>query len=238
MLVSETRIALVTGANKGIGKEIARELALHGMTVYLGARDQARGESAAAELGPSVRFLRIDMHDPRSFREAAEYLEREHGRLDVLVNNAGVLDRSDRSDNPSEIPVQLVRDTFEANLFGAWDLTATLAPLLKKSASCRIVNQTSVLASLTEVGKPGMWLTPAYSMSKAAMNMMTVLLAREFGAQGRVNAAHPGYVRTDMTSPDAPLSPEQGAKTAVDLVLIPDDGPTGGFFHLGKPLSW
>ena len=240
-------IALVTGANKGIGFEITAELAKSGMHVVLGARNRDRGNKAVSELkeaGLDVELLEIDLSQSDSIEKAVKELERKYERLDVLVNNAAILHREEGlgSSTVLGVPAAILRETFETNFFGLVDLTQRLVPLLKKSDNGRIVNVSSILGSLQKAlereanGPSG---TPfAYNASKAAVNSFTIHLAgalREFGI--RVNSVHPGWVRTDMGSEQAPLSIEEGAKTIVDLVLN-DPGSNSKFIHLGEELPW
>lgn len=240
-------IALVTGANKGIGFEIARELAKSGMHVILGTRNLERGKKAASDLkeeGLNVELLKIDVSKSDSIEKAVKQLEKNHDRLDVLVNNAGILHREEGlgSSTVLGVPAPILRETFETNFFGLVDLTQRLVPMLKKSENGRIVNVSSILGSLNlaiEREAEGPSGTPfAYNASKAAVNAFTIHLAgalRQFGI--RVNSAHPGWVKTDMGTEAATLSIEQGAKTIVDLVLN-DKESNSRFIHLGEELPW
>ena len=234
------RVALVTGANKGLGLEIARQLGRLGITVLVGARDSEKGRAAAALLkaeGIDAHFILLDMTDEAAIAAMPAYVEAVFGRLDILVNNAGVfLERDD-------LTPAVFRESFEANVIGPYFLTQALLPLLKRSPAGRIVNHSSILGSITVNAAPGEltteWLAPAYNASKAALNMLTVIQARILeGTNVKVNAAHPGWVKTDLGTDAAPLSPADGARTAVRLATLPADGPSGGFFHLGKTLPW
>ncbi len=237
------KIALVTGANKGIGKEIARQLGISGITVLIGARDPARGEETAAELraaGFDAYAVVLDVTNAGVIAEAAETVRREHGRLDILINNAGiVLDKGPAS----TIEVDTLRDTFETNVFGAFAIIRAFLPLLENSASARIVNMSSGLGSLTQNSDPG-WsfaaVKPlAYNASKAALNMITVIMAAELKDKGmKVNSANPGYVATDLNGHSGLRSVQQGAAIAVHLATLPDDGPTGGFFEDEGSIPW
>ncbi|CAN1562551.1 FabG Dehydrogenases with different specificities (related to short-chain alcohol dehydrogenases) [Fimbriimonadaceae bacterium] len=236
--MNPSTVALVTGANKGIGFEIVRQLGEQNIEVLLGARDPERGNAAALTLrneGLNVDFFHLDLEDPATINSAAERIQSAYGRLDILVNNAGIL--NDRGLMPSELTEAALRQNFEINFFGPWLLTSALLPLLKQAEHPRIVNQSSILGSLTSIGKMDGWITPGYTAAKTALNAMTVLFAKEL-KHGKVNSAHPGYVETDMTGPDAPLTPAQGAATAVWLATLEADGPTGGFFNEKKPLAW
>lgn len=243
--MSEGRVALVTGANKGIGLETARQLAAKGITVLLSARDAAKGEAAVNTLkaeGLEVRFLPLDVTDSASIASAVQAVEAEFGRLDILVNNAGVgtFDKPATSEN-----LDHWRWTFATNVFGLVETTQAFLPLLKKSEAGRIVQLSSILGSLTLATDP---LSPvigtvgyasSYSASKAAVNMYTVQLARELSTTTiKVNAAHPGWVKTDLGGDGAPMDVLEGAQTSVWLATLPDDGPTGGYFHKQSQLPW
>lgn len=238
-----SRIALVTGGNKGIGLETVRQLAQQGDTVWLGSRDLARGETAAASLrtqGLDVRAVHLDLADSATFDAVASALDAEFGRLDVLINNAGI------ALQPFGAPTtgmtrEILLETFDVNLFRLIELTHRLLPLLKASPAGRIVNLSSILGSLTMHADPSRpiaaFATPAYDLSKTALNAYTLHLADELrDTTVRVNSAHPGWVKTDLGGSDAPMSAEDGAKTAV--ALAGPDAPNGTFQHLGKPLPW
>jgi NAD(P)-dependent dehydrogenase (short-subunit alcohol dehydrogenase family) len=230
------RAALVTGANRGIGREIARQLAALGVTTIVTARDRAKAESAAAELaadGLPVAARSLDVTDPASVARLAKDVGAEPGRLDILVNNAGIL--LDHRASVRDVDLAVVRETLETNLLGAWSVTVALLPLLEQSGRGRIVNVSTGLAQLADMGGG----TPAYRVSKTGLNALTRILAAELRASGvLVNAACPGWVRTDMGGPSAPRSVKEGADTAVWLATLPDDGPTGGFFRDRKPFAW
>jgi NAD(P)-dependent dehydrogenase (short-subunit alcohol dehydrogenase family) len=240
-------IALVTGANKGIGFEIAGELAKSGMHVVLGARNNERGNKAVSELkekGFDVELLEIDVSKSDSIEKAVDELEKKYDGLDVLVNNAGILHREEGLGSSTVLGVRtdILRETFETNFFGLVDLTQRLVPLLKNSENGRIVNVSSILGSLDlaiEREAEGPSGTPfAYNASKAAVNSFTIHLAGALRAYGiRVNSAHPGWVKTDMGTDAATLSIEEGAKTIVDLVLN-DKESNSRFIHLGEELPW
>lgn len=242
-MTNARKIALVTGANKGIGLEICRQLAQLGFTVLLGARDTSRGAAAAQKLqdeGLDVRRVHVDMNDPDTFGRLRELIAADYGRLDVLVNNAGFV--SDWAYTAADVPMRMLRDTFETCFFGLIDLTQQLLPLVRKSPAGRIVNQSSDLGSLTLHSTPGSGIEGprpfAYDSSKTALNAFTVHLAQALKDTAiKVNSAHPGDVATD-TNPAGVLNVEAGARTAVRLATLPADGPTGGFFHLGQELPW
>lgn len=236
-----SKIALVTGANKGIGLETARQLLPLGFTVLVGARDTGRGSAAATALGAGAHFVHLDMSKSNSFSDITSRIESEFGKLDVLVNNAGV--GLDWGVPPSEVTIDQLRETFETNVFGVIALTQSLLPLIKKSEAGRIVNLTSNIASLTiQSGSRELKdyiAAVAYCSSKAALNMFTVLLAKELRETNiKVNSAHPGWVQTDMGGEQAPMKIEDGAKTSVFLATLPEDGPTGKLFHREKELPW
>ena len=235
------RIALVTGANKGIGFETARQLLALGYTVLVGARDGEKGEAAAETLGPGAHFVHLDMSRSETFAAVSQIIESEFGGLDVLVNNAGI--GVDWGVPPSEVSVDQLRETFETNVFGVIALTQAILRLLKKSEAGRIVNLTSNIGSLTNQSSSRELKdyagAAAYCSSKSALNMFTVLLAKELRETNiKVNSAHPGWVQTDMGGEQAPMKIEDGARTSVFLATLPDDGPSGKFFHMEKELPW
>jgi NAD(P)-dependent dehydrogenase (short-subunit alcohol dehydrogenase family) len=240
--MSETRIALVTGANKGIGFEIARALGRdHGMTVLIGARDEVRGKEAAERLGGFAVPVPLDVTSPASISALAERLRQSYGRLHVLVNNAGIL--RERGQRPSAMPVVLLEETFATNVFGVVAVTNALLPLLRAVPDARIVNLSSGLGSLALCSDPdhvyGQNPLLAYNASKAALNSVTVSLAAELRSSGiKVNAADPGYCATDLNGHSGPRTPTQGATAAVRLATLPADGPTGGFFDEDGPVPW
>lgn len=242
-MTSIKNIALVTGANKGIGFEISRQLAKRGFTVLLGSREIIRGTEAAKKLqdeGLDVRPVQVDMNDATTFGKLHDLIAADYGRLDVLVNNAGFA--SDWAYTAATVPIQMLRDTFEANFFALVDLTQRLLPLVRKSAAGRIVNQSSALGSLTLHSTPGSGMDGfkplAYNSSKTVVNAFTVHLADALkDTPIKVNSAHPGAVATDA-NPSGTLNVEEGAKTAVQLATLSPDGPTGGFFHMGHALPW
>jgi len=232
-------VALITGANKGIGLEIVRQLGQQGYLVVLGARDQAKGAGAAAELcqqGIDAHSVKLDVTTSEDVASLPGFFSERFGRLDVLVNNAGVAEWG-------EDDVESFRRTFETNLLGVVAVTYALLPLLKQSPAGRIVNQSSVLGSLGSLSRQprmfGKFIIPSYTSSKAALNGFTVALAHKLsGTALKVNSAHPGWVKTDMGGQEAPMDVVEGAKTAVTLATLPPDGPTGQFFHMGETLPW
>lgn len=239
------RIAFITGANKGIGWETARQLGQQGITVLVGARNAQRGESAASKLkdeGIDAHFIPLDVTDSASITAAAARIESDFGRLDILVNNAGVLDYASEA-TPGTVSMEALRRTLDVNFFGTVAVTQALLPLIRQSPAGRIVNLTSILASLAEHADPNSPIFHskflAYDASKAAVNLFTNHLAHELrGTAVKVNAAHPGWVKTDMGGPDAPVEIADGARTSVMLATLPDTGPSGGFYHLGVHMRW
>jgi NAD(P)-dependent dehydrogenase (short-subunit alcohol dehydrogenase family) len=238
------KIALVTGANKGIGREIARQLGELGYTVLVGSRDLARGEAAAKELvadGIEAEAVQLEVTDERSVRAAARTIERKHGRIDVLLNNAAIIPDGDTA--ASKIAADALRAAYETNVIGVVLTTTAMLPLLKKAEGARIVNMSSELASMTRVGDPesrmSTVLTLGYNSSKAAVNMVTVMLANELRGSGiLVNAADPGNCATDMGGWDAPRTPAQGAAVVVRLATLGPDGPTGELHGESGRLPW
>lgn len=243
--MSSKKIALITGANKGIGLETARQLGQQDITVLVGARNQAKADQAAEELrqeGLDAHGIVIDVNNAGSIQKAATQIERDYGRLDILVNNAGVL-LDDQTKKPSEQSLDVWRKTFETNLFGLIATTQALLPLLRKSAGGRIVNLSSILGSIHFHATPGSPVydskLAAYNVSKSAVNAFTVQLAYELkGTTIKVNAAHPGWVKTDMGGEGATMDIPDGAKTSVALATIGVDGPNGAYMHMGETLPW
>jgi NAD(P)-dependent dehydrogenase (short-subunit alcohol dehydrogenase family) len=241
---TNNRIALVTGANKGIGLEIARQLAQAGVCVIIGARDAERGEAAVKDLssqGLDATFVQLDLVDEASIAAAAATISNEHGRLDILVNNAGIVDGADGG--PSRASLQAVRRIFDTNFFGTLAVTQAMLPLLLKSAAARIVNLSSALGSLAVNGDPSSPFYSArltgYNASKAALNMLTVQLSAELrDTLHVVNAVSPGYVKTDLTGGNGFLTPEQGAKTPVKFALLGDDAVSGRHFGADGEIAW
>jgi NAD(P)-dependent dehydrogenase (short-subunit alcohol dehydrogenase family) len=243
--MSTKKIALITGANKGIGLETARQLGQQGITVLAGARDETKAKQAAEELckaGLDAHGIVIDVNNADSIQKAAARIERDYGRLDILVNNAGVM-IDDHKKKPSEQSLEVWRKTFETNLFGLIATTQALLPLLRKSAAGRIVNLSSILGSIHFHATPGSpvydFKLPAYNVSKSAVNAYTVQLAYELkDTTIKVNAAHPGWVKTELGGEGATMDIPDGAKTSVALATIGADGPNGAYMHMGETLPW
>jgi NAD(P)-dependent dehydrogenase (short-subunit alcohol dehydrogenase family) len=230
------RVALVTGANRGIGFESCRQLARRGLRVLLSGRNEQTVRAAADALdaeGARVTPLVLDVGDPASIRSAAEAVLAEHGRLDVLVNNAGIL--PDRRLGTLDVPIEMVRETFETHVFGPLQLCQAFVPSMRKNGYGRIVNLASRLASLAEMGGGH----PAYRASKTALVALTRVLAAELDDSNvLVNAVCPGWVKTAMGGPRATREVEDATDTIVWLATLPDDGPTGGFFQDREPVPW
>jgi NAD(P)-dependent dehydrogenase (short-subunit alcohol dehydrogenase family) len=242
----DNKVALITGANKGLGLETARQLGKLGVTVLVGARDLKRGEEAAEVLrgiGVDARAIKLDVVSAADRVAVADAIGKEFGRLDILVNNAGVMLDSRAKNETSTTSQKVLFDTFDTNFFAVVALTQALLPLLKESAAGRIVNLSSILGSNTLHATPGSPIyeakTFAYDASKVALNSFTIHLAHELkGTKVKVNSAHPGWVKTDMGGEGAMMEIVDGAKTSVELATLPEDGPTGGYFHMGKALPW
>jgi NAD(P)-dependent dehydrogenase (short-subunit alcohol dehydrogenase family) len=234
------RVAVVSGANRGIGLEIVRQLARNGLTAVIGARNPGKGLAAADKLkaeGLQVTVVELDVDDEKSPARAIAEVKRLFGRCDVLVNNAAIL-----ADGPAGFEASVLdlasgdaRRTFETNVLGPLRLIQAAVPLMREQRYGRIVNMSSGAGQLAEMGMG----FPAYRMSKSALNALTRITAAELReANIKVNAVCPGWVRTDMGGPNAQRSVEQGAETPVWLAALPDDGPTGGFFRDRKPIPW
>lgn len=246
MSAEAKKVALITGANKGLGLETARQLGAQGIVVLMGARDLAKGEAAAATLkkeGLDARAIKLDADQPDDYAAVAKTIEKDFGVLDILVNNAGIFLDNRGPNETSTTSQKVLRRTFDTNFFAVVALTQELLPLLRKSKAGRIVNLSSILGSLTLHATKGSYVydakTFAYNASKAALNSFTIHLAHELAnTKIKVNSAHPGWVKTDMGGEGAMLEIVDGAKTSVQLATLPEDGPTGGYFHMGEALPW
>ncbi|WP_433285634.1 SDR family oxidoreductase [Micromonospora sp. CA-244673] len=229
-----TTIALITGANKGIGLATARQLGARGMTVLVGARDTTRGREAADKLraeGVDTRVVPLEVTDAASVAAAAELVQREYGHLDVLVNNAGII-RADGAGLPSETTLDSLREVYETNVFGVVAVTNALLPLLRRAPAARIVNVSSEVGSIAVMTDPKGALFPLtsipYPTSKTALNMVTAMYAKELrDTPIKVNAANPGYCATDLNHHSGFRTPEEGAEVSVHLATLPADGPSG-----------
>lgn len=244
------RIAFITGGNRGIGFQTALDLKEADVKVVIGSRDLAQGQQAVAKLrsdGVDADVLQFDVTKSADWQIAYDYFNSRYGKLDILVNNAGIAAGAFPVSGPdhsaAEAPLDLVRRVFETNFFAVVGLTQKLLPLIKKSPAGRIVNLSSILASLKMHADPESPLygakSFAYDASKTALNAFTIHLAYDLrNTNIKVNSAHPGWVKTDMGGEEAPMELSEGGKTSAELATLPDDGPTGGFFHTGKPLPW
>jgi len=244
------KIAFITGGNRGLGFQTALDLKDPNVRVVIGSRDQAQGEKAVEKLraaGVDADVLQFDVTKPSDYKVAFDYFDSKYGRLDILVNNAGVAAGTFPGTGPEhsagEVSSEVLHKVFETNFFAVVALTDTLLPLIKKSPSGRIVNLSSILGSLTLQGDPNSPIyhakSFAYDASKTALNAFTIHLAYELrDTKIKVNSAHPGWVKTDMGGDQATMELSEGGKTSAALATLPDDGPSGGYFHLGKPLPW
>jgi NAD(P)-dependent dehydrogenase (short-subunit alcohol dehydrogenase family) len=227
------RVALVSGGNRGIGLEIVRQLAGRGITVILGSRDEESGRAAAEGVSGDVVVRQLDVTDEGSVARLASFVEDDFGRLDILVNNAGI--SNDDGQRGMNADLDRVRDALEANLFGAWRLCEMAIPLMQRHGYGRIVNVSSGMGALEDMGGG----SPGYRVSKTALNALTRILASELRGSGiLVNSVCPGWVQTDMGSPRAPRPVEEGADTPVWAATLPKGGPTGGFFRDRRPIPW
>ena len=232
-MAEDSRVALVSGANRGIGLEVCRQLAKMGLTVILGSRDGEKGRQVAEGLSGEVLAHQLDVADEKSVERLGSFIEDEFGRLDVLVNNAGV--SNDDGQQGTDADLGLVREALEANLLGAWRLCEMAVPLMQLGGYGRIVNVSSGLGAINDMGGG----SPAYRVSKAGLNALTRILSSELRGGGiLVNSVSPGWVRTDMGGSGASRSVEEGADTPVWAATLPDNGPTGGFFYDRREVSW
>lgn len=242
------KIALVTGANKGIGFETARQLGKEGITVIAASRNKEKGIKAVAQLvseGIDAEFLELDVDNNTEIKFAYDYINNKYGKLDILINNAGIQVESNEwgINNTATIDEAALRATLDTNFFNVVKLTNTLLPLIRKSEAGRIVNLSSILGSLGLHSDPSSPIYGsklfAYDTSKTALNSYTIHLAAALADTPiKVNSAHPGWVKTDMGSDAAPMEITDGAKTSVALALLGSDGPTGKYIHMGDELPW
>jgi NAD(P)-dependent dehydrogenase (short-subunit alcohol dehydrogenase family) len=246
-------VALVTGANQGIGRQIAKDLVAHGFTVLVGSRNLERGEAAAKEVGADARALQLDVTDQASIAAAAERVRNELGRLDVLVNNAAIsntrlrpgesIEEYAKSTRPSVVSLDELRAVFETNVFGVVAVTQAMLPLLHEAPAARIVNVSSGAGSLTLNSDPAFpWRSifgPVYPASKTALNAMTLAMAIELESTGiKVNACSPGFTKTNLNNYEGTQTVEEGAREPVRLALLGADGPTGTFSGASGPIPW
>ena len=244
------KVAFITGGNRGLGFQTALDLKNENVKVVIGSRNSAQGQQAVEKLraaGVDADFIPFDITKSPDHKAAYDYFNSKYGRLDILVNNAGVAGGTFPGEGPehraSDVPLDLLHRVFETNFFSTVALTQTLLPLIKKSSAGRIVNLSSILGSLTLHANPKSPIYDAksfaYDASKTALNAFTIHLAYELrNTNIKVNSAHPGWVKTDMGGEQAPMELADGAKTSVGLATLPDDGPSGGYFHLDKALPW
>jgi len=245
-----TKIALITGANRGLGFEIARQLGQSGARALVAARDPEKGKKAAAELaaeGLDVGTVVLDIESAASVEAAAEQVTNDHGRLDILVNNAGILPEATTPEAAKPLDMSLFRRTFETNLFGAVAVTQSFLPLLRQSPAGRIVNVSTTMGSLADQSDPSSQyydlVVPAYQTSKAALNGLTIALAKSLADTPiKVNSICPGWVQTDLGGPAnraaAPLRADDAARIAVTMATLPDDGPSGQFVDRNGTVPW
>jgi len=249
--VLDKRVALVTGANKGIGLQIAKELVAHGLTVLVGSRDRRHGETAAKSLGANARAIQLDVRDLASVTAAADRIRKEYGRLDVLVNNAGVshsgtagrpLQEIAEAGRMSVVSLDEVRAVFETNVFGVIAVTQAMLPLLREAPAGRIVNVSSTSGSLTwnsDPANPHRKMFGTYSASKTALNAITLAFAADLeSTRIKVNAACPGFTATDLNNFQGTRTVEEAAREPVRLALLGQDGPTGTFSDENGPVPW
>lgn len=247
------KIAFITGGNRGLGFQTALDLGQNKqekIKVVIGSRDKSQGEQALAKLraaGVDADLLQFDITKAADYQAAYDYFNSKYGRLDILVNNAGIAGGKFPGEGPehraADVPLDLLHKVFETNFFAQVALTERLLPLIKKSPAGRIVNLSSILGSLNLHADPKSPIynakSFAYDASKTALNAFTVHLAYELrNTNIKVNSAHPGWVKTDMGGSSAPMDISDGGKTSAQLATLPADGPSGGYFHMGKPLPW
>lgn len=243
----KNKVAFISGANRGIGFETAKKLGELGITVVLGARDVTKGKAAANDLvakGIKAEAIYYDANDSTSANDVCAYLDKHYGKLDILVNNAGVNhEQLMGKNNSSSVSKDALQNTFQTNLFAVIELTQQLLPLIKKAPEGRIVNLSSILASLTLHSMPNSPIDPAkafaYNASKTALNVYTVHLAHDLRDSNiKVNSAHPGWVKTELGGEHAPMEIADSYKTSLHLATLDKNGPTGGFFHETDGLPW
>ena len=245
-MAQDKKVALVTGANRGIGFETAKQLGEKGITVVVGARKLADDTKTAEKLkaeGIDAYGVQLDVTSEKDRSAAVKFVAEKFGKLDILVNNAGIASSDGMASRTSDVPLEALQHVYQTNLFSVVAVTHEFLPLLKKSPAGRIVNLSSILGSLTLHADPKSPIAGfknfAYNSSKSALNAYTIHLAAELkGTHIKVNSAHPGWVKTELGTDAAPLEVPEGAKTSVDLALIGPDGPNGRFIHLGQELPW
>ncbi|HEY9857943.1 MAG TPA: SDR family oxidoreductase [Candidatus Obscuribacterales bacterium] len=237
-MASDRKIAVVTGANRGLGLATSRQLAKQGVDVILTSRDATQGQDAVEQLrteGLEVGYHALDVTDPASVQQLAQFVRDQFGHLEILVNNAGIALDFNNDSSIFKLQLETLEQTLQTNLYGPILLAQALVPLMKIQGYGRVVNVSSGAGQLAEMSSG----YPSYRMSKTALNAFTRILADELqGTNILVNSVCPGWVRTDMGGPDAPRSPEQGADTIAWLATLPDGSPTGGFFRDRQPIPW
>ncbi len=232
-MMKNGRVALVSGANRGIRREIVRQLTERGTTTILGSRDEEKGRAAAEGIDGDLRVRQLDVTDEKGTAQLARDVEEELGRLDVLVNNAGI--SIDRGQHGVDADLDVVRETLEMNLFGAWRLCEVFVPLMQRNRYGRIVDVSSGMGALNDMGGG----SPAYRVSKTSLNALTRILASELRGTGiLVNSVCPGWVQTDMGGSGASRTVEEGVDTPVGAATLPNNGPTGGFFRDRRQIPW
>jgi NAD(P)-dependent dehydrogenase (short-subunit alcohol dehydrogenase family) len=245
-MAQDSKVALITGANRGIGFETAKQLGEKGVTVVVGARKLSAAEETAAKLkasGIDAYGIQLDVTSPADRVAAAKYLDAKFGKLDILINNAGISSSDGLQSKTAQTSDADLQTVFDTNLFAVVALTRELLPLVKKSPAGRIVNLSSILGSLTLHADPNSPIADfknfAYDASKSALNAYTIHLAHELkGTAIKVNSAHPGWVKTELGTAAAPMEIPDGAKTSVELALLGPEGPNGHFIHAGAELPW
>jgi len=246
-MTTQNKVAFITGGNRGIGFETAKQLGALGIEVVIGVRDLQKGFKAVSDLetlGVTARAITYDSSKPETENAVYDYLDKHYGKLDILVNNAGVaIEQLMGGNNSSSLPSDVLQQTFQTNLFSVVTLTQKLLPLIKNAPEGRIVNLSSILGSLTLHSMPNSPIEPAkafaYNASKTALNAYTVHLAHELkDTPIKVNSAHPGWVKTELGGPHAPMEIADSYKTSVYLATLDTNGPSGGFFHEKEALPW
>jgi NAD(P)-dependent dehydrogenase (short-subunit alcohol dehydrogenase family) len=245
------KIAFITGGNRGLGFQTALDLKDKNTKIVIGSRDMEQGQKAVEKLraaGVDADVIKFDITNSADHKAAYDYFNSKYGHLDILVNNAGIAGGSfDGGNGPehsaADVPLDVLEKVFQTNFFSQVALTKTLLPLIKKSPAGRIVNLSSILGSLTLHADPKSPIYAAksfaYDASKTALNAFTVHLAYDLrNTNVKVNSAHPGWVKTEMGGANAPMEISEGGKTSAALATLPADGPSGGYFHLGKQLPW
>ncbi|WP_461673340.1 SDR family oxidoreductase [Priestia megaterium] len=233
---NHTKVALVTGGNRGIGYELVRQLAMKGFKVILTSRNLETGHKAVQKLKDShldVSFLTMDINNQTSIGQAAAKVSEQYGRLDVLINNAGIY--LDKNQKLVDMDPSVLEKTLETNFFGAYHVIRSFMPLMEQQAYGRIINVSSEYGAMSEMSSPGVG---AYKLSKLILNGLTQLIAAESTKDIKINAVDPGWVSSDMGGPSAPRTPQQAASSILWLATIGPEGPSGGFFKDGKQINW